>query len=487
MESLKPRSLRELLFAPVDIAFLVFFRVGFSGIMLWEVYRYFSLGRIKPYYILPEFHFKYYGFEWIEPWPGDGMYWHFCAMGALAACMLIGFCYRLAAFLFFCAFTFVFLQEQANYLNHFYLVILISLLMVLLPAHRAWSVDALLRPRLRSQMVPAWSLWLLRAQIGIVYFYGGLAKLGPDWLRGEPMRSWLAERAGKFPSFGHYFHEEWVVYGFAYGGLLFDLLVVPLLLWRPTRWLGYLWALSFHLINASLFNIGIFPWFMLCATLIYLPPDFPKRIWRFLLGAVRRLFKRKGWQPRLAAPQAGFQGASRSWTTGQRVLVSFLGLYLLVQCLVPFRHLLYPGDVNWTEEGHRFSWRMKLRGKDGEAIFKVVQPSTGKFWEVDPEGNLTGKQVDEMAGRPDMILQFAHHLASAMREKGYGKVEVYVNAMVSLNGREPELLIDPKVDLAKVRRSLAHSTWILPLKGELRASKQKEQAGRAHHQKTAPE
>ncbi|MEZ0275974.1 MAG: HTTM domain-containing protein, partial [Roseimicrobium sp.] len=440
MESSKPRSLRERLFAPVDIAFLVFFRVGFSGIMLWEVYRFFTLGRIKAYYILPEYHFKYFGFEWIEPWPGDGMYWHFYAMGALAACMLIGFCYRLAAFLFFCAFTFVFLQEQANYLNHFYLVILISFLMVFLPAHRGWSVDALLRPRLRSQVVPAWCLWLLRVQIGIVYFYGGLAKLGPDWLRGEPMRMWLGDRAEDFPRLGHYFHEEWVVYGFAYGGLLFDLLVIPLLLWKPTRWLGYLWAVSFHLINASLFNIGIFPWFMLCATLLYLPPDFPKRIWRFLGGRARL--------PLQTGSPAGLQGGGGSWTVGQRVLTSFLGLYLLVQCLVPLRHLLYPGDVNWTEEGHRFSWRMKLRGKDGEAIFKVVQPSTGRFWEFHPEDYMTKKQVDEMAGRPDMILQFAHRLAEAMKGRGYGEVEVHVNAMVSLNGRKSELLIDPKVDLA---------------------------------------
>jgi hypothetical protein len=473
MDLSKPRSLRERLFAPVDIAFLVFFRIGFSGIMLWEVYRYFSLGRIEPYYILPEFHFKYYGFEWIEPWPGDGMYWHFYAMAAFAACMLIGFCYRLAAFLFFCAFTYVFLQEQANYLNHFYLVILISFLMVFLPAHRAWSVDAVLRPRLRSQVVPAWCLWLLRIQIGIVYFYGGLAKLGPDWLRAEPMRTWLADRADNFPRIGHFFQEAWVAYGFAYGGLSFDLLVVPLLLWKPTRWLGYLWALSFHLINAALFDIGIFPWFMLCATLIYLPPDFPRRIWRFLRGRFRKP------SPLEASPPAGLVNGPGPWTLGQRLVISFFGLYVLVQCLVPLRHLLYPGDVNWTEEGHRFSWRMKLRGKDGEAIFKVVQPSTGRSWDFDPEGNLTKKQVDEMAGRPDMILQFAHHLAWAMKEK-YGEVEVYVNAMVSLNGREPELLIDPKVDLVKVPRSLAHSKWILPLKGDLPPPKPKNQEGQPH-------
>jgi vitamin K-dependent gamma-carboxylase len=141
--------------------------------------------------------------------------------------------------------------------------------------------------------------------------------------------------------------------------------------------------------------------------------------------------------------------------------------------------------VNWTEEGHRFSWRMKLRGKDGDAKFKVVQTSTGRLWEFHPEGNLTQKQVDEMAGRPDMILQFAHHLARAMREKGYGDVEVYVTARVSLNGREPELMIDPKVDLAKVKRSLGHNTWILPLKGELPKPDPNRRANYVHGQKEA--
>jgi vitamin K-dependent gamma-carboxylase len=299
-------------------------------------------------------------------------------------------------------------------------------------------------------------------------------------LQGEPMRIWLADRAEAFPRVGHYFHEEWVVYGFSYGGLLFDLLVVPMLLWKPTRWLGYLWALSFHLINNQLFNIGIFPWFMLCATFIYLPPDFPKRIWRFL--------RRRKRQPERAAPASAEPApAAGSWTLGQRVLVSFLGLYLLAQCLIPLRHHLYPGDVNWTEEGHRFSWRMKLRGKDGEVVFKVVQLSTGRFWEFDPEGNLTKKQVDEMAGRPDMILQFAHHLDKAMQSRGYGEVAVYAQSKVSLNGRDPEPLIDPKVDLVKVKRSLAHSTWILPLQGKLHRPQIHPEEEEAHHPQVTAE
>ncbi len=466
MASPRKRPLREVLFAPVDGAFLVFFRVAFAAIMLWEVWRYFTMDRIARYYIDAPFHFKYYGFTWVEAWPGDGMYWHFHVLGACAVAMLIGCFYRLAALLFFLGFSYVFLLDQARYLNHFYLVSLVSFLMVLVPAHRAWSVDALWRPRLRSRTVPAWSLYLLRAQIGIVYFYGGLAKLGPDWLQGEPLRMWLAERS-HYPVLGPYLTQEWVVLAFAYGGLLFDLLVVPLLLWRRTRWFAFLWALAFHGLNAWLFDIGIFPWFMLCATLVFFPPDFPRRVWSW----IRRLGGPAA--ATLVAPAPAASPVSTGWTPGRRLLVGGLGVYLLFQLVFPFRHLAYKGDVNWTEEGHRFSWRMKLRTKDGETTFLIKQPATGRFWEFDPEGDLDPKQVEEMATRPDMILQYAHFLADAMRRKGRGEVEVHARSMVSLNGRPPQLLIDPAVDLARVERSLRPSAWILPLTGELRTKEER--------------
>src|SRR6476660_6790851 len=179
------------LFKPVDISFLVFFRVLFGGIMLWEVYRYFTNGWINRYFVEPAVTFSYYGFSWVKPWPGRGMYIHFFVLGLAAACVMIGFLYRIAAPVFFLTFTYFFLLDQTRYLNHFYLVCLISFLMCFLPAARAFSVDALLRRSIHSDVVPAWTLWLLRAQVGIPYFYGGIAKLNSDWIHGEPMRTWL--------------------------------------------------------------------------------------------------------------------------------------------------------------------------------------------------------------------------------------------------------------------------------------------------------
>ncbi|MDB6003186.1 MAG: hypothetical protein JWR15_173, partial [Prosthecobacter sp.] len=349
----------------------------------------------------------------------------------------------------FLGFTYVFLLDETRYLNHFYLICLISFLMIFLPAHRAWSVDAWLRPAIRSDVTPAWTLWLMRAQIGIPYFFGGIAKLDSDWLHGEPMRMWLAERS-HMPVIGPYVHEEWLVYFFVIGGLLLDLLVIPGLLWRRTRVLAFCAAASFHLLNSQLFRIGIFPWLMLGATFIFFPPD-----------ATRRFLRKLGIFGPTAPDTPGH--TTLPWWRPRRVVVAAVTLYLAVQVLLPLRHFGYPGNVHWTEEGHRFSWHMKLRTKTGDALFDLMSPATGRTWLVDPLDHLSDAAYEKMATHPDMILQYAHYLAAQKRREGIPDIEVRTRSMVSLNGRPPRPLIDPRVDLSQEPRTLDHSPWILPL------------------------
>jgi vitamin K-dependent gamma-carboxylase len=442
------QGLLARLFAPVDIASLAFFRVAFGAVMLWEVWRYFNYGWISRYYIEPGFHFTYYGFDWVRPWPGDGMYYHFFALGLLAACIMAGFLYRLSATLFFLGFSYVFLLEQARYLNHFYLVALISLVLIFVPAHRALSLDSLIRPALRSETVPAWALWLVRAQLAAPYIFGGIAKLNPDWLAGEPIRTWLAARTD-FPVIGSFFTQEWMVYLFAYGGLLLDLLVVPALLWRRTRPFAIVAAFAFHLTNNSLFHIGIFPWFMMAGTLMFLPPHWPRfflRVWKRPRGAARLY------------PQA--------YTGKQKYAITcLLGLFMAYQVIMPLRNHLYPGDVAWTEQGHRFSWRMKLRDKEATAVFYATDPVSGRTWKVRTKDYLQSWQKTEMESRPDMILQFAQFLAADFRRQGYDRIQVRAQVMASLNGRPDQLLIDPNADLAAQPQTLMPAAWILPLDG----------------------
>jgi hypothetical protein len=454
------------LFEPVDISFLVFFRVLFGAIMLWEVYRYFSYGWISRYFVEPVLTFTYYGFSWVKPWPGSGMYIHFFVLGLAATCVMAGFLYRIAAPVFFLAFTFMFLLDQTRYLNHLYLVCLISFLMCFLPAERAFSVDALLRRKIRSDVVPAWTLWLLRLQVGIPYFYGGIAKLNSDWIRGgEPMRTWLRP-------LGAFFAADWVVYGFVIGGLMLDLLVVPLLLWRRTRLFAFAAAVVFNLLNSVIFDIGIFPWLMLGALLIFFPPDLVRR------------FARAFMSPGEAFPDATPSSSSvrPSLSVSQKLVAGLLAAYLVVQLLLPLRHYLYPGNVSWTEEGHNFAWHMKLRTKEGEAVFTVTHPASGQTWTIKPDDYLKSHQLMKMITKPDLIVLFSHYLAEEKRREGYNNVEVRAHVMVSLNGRQPQLLIHPNVDLTKEQVSLFPARWIMPLTTPLASRKLQKSASDSFHE-----
>ena len=236
------------LFRPVDAASLAVFRIGFGIIMMWEVWRYFARDFIGRYFVAPEFHFKYYGFEWVEVWPGDGMYIHFAVVGVLAFLITIGLFYRLAIVGFTIGFAYIFLADQAYYLNHFYFVILLGILMCFLPANRCWSIDALLR-KPATPAVPLWTIWLMRGQMEVMLLYAGLVKINSDWLNFIPLSNWLSARSD-FPVIGHLFTEQWVVAIAAYGAIALHVIGAPLLLIRRTRLYVFVAYVAFHL------NIG---------------------------------------------------------------------------------------------------------------------------------------------------------------------------------------------------------------------------------------
>ncbi len=444
-DALSERAAHRL-FRPIPIAPLVYFRIVFGVLMVLEVERYLGYGWVQSAFLDGDLHFKYFGFGWVEPWPGDWLYVHFVAMGVLGAMIAIGALYRVAAALFFLAFSYTFLLDEANYLNHLYLVCLLAFLLVFLPANRARSLDALIRPSLRADRAPAWTLLLLLFQIGVVYVFGGIAKLNADWLQGEPIRMWM-QRRSEFPLIGGLLASDAGAYLLCYGGLLFDLLIVPALLWRRTRAIAWGAALIFHLSNAVLFNIGIFPWMMIATLPLFLPIEWWERANQRWIG-----------------PPAGSVAlAVPGWTASRKTTALLLGGYAAVQLLLPVRHWLYPGSVHWTEQGHRFSWHMKLRSKGGTATFVVTHPRLVEPDVVDPRDFLTLRQSRKMPTHPDMVLQAAHHIATIYARNGYPGAEVRAHVEASLNGRPPRPLIDPGVNLAAEHRSLLPAHWIVPL------------------------
>lgn len=443
-------TLRRL-FEPVDLLPLVCFRIFFGAMMLYHVGEKFHDGWVDFFYVRPDFHLTYPGFSWVRPWPGQGMYIHFGVMGLAAAGILTGTFYRTSAAVFALCFTYVFLLEKALYQNHYYLICLVSSIMVFVPANRMWSVDAYWKPAIRTQTAPQIWLWLLRIQLAIPYIYGGIAKINSDWLHGMPMRIWL-ERRAHLPVVGPWLTNDLAVMLFSWGGLAFDLLIVPALLSRRTRLPAYLTALGFHLTNSYLWYIGIFPWFMIGATLLFFPPDSFRKI----------LLRRSMPPPRRCKSTA-------QWTWKERTTVAGVGLYLACQLLFPFRHFLYPGNVSWTEEAHHFSWHMMLREKDVGIRFFMHHKRSGKRGLLKLSDFLGERQLSRMAKDPDMILDFVHYVRDHYRDHGEGEVEIRVLALASLNGRKPQLLIDPTINYAAVERVWGTQPWIVPLHEPLRA------------------
>ena len=431
--------LQRALARPRDCASLVAFRVLFAALLLASTLRFAARGWIASMYIEPAYHFGYFGLEWIRPWPGPGMYIHFAALALAALALMLGLRPRLAALACFLLFTYVELIDQSAYLNHYYFVSLIALLLVLLPTHG-------------RRLAPTWALYALRLQVGLVYFFAGLAKLRPDWLfHAQPLRIWLAAH-DQFPLLGPLFARPEVAYLMSWAGAGFDLCVPFLLLHRRTRPAAFLVLLCFHALTGALFPIGMFPWIMSASALIFFPSDWPRRLARALGRPL----------PEATSLPPADPGPVPKDIPLPRPLLALLALHFTAQILLPLRHHLYPGDHGWSEQGFRFAWHVMLVEKTGVVTYRVHHPATGRDFLVHPEDRLTAQQAKQMAIAPDMILQYAHAIAADFAARGILGVEVRADAFVAYNGRPSARLIDPTVDLARQEDGLAAKPWILP-------------------------
>ena len=436
------RDWKNQLFQPVDNSFLVLFRILFGAIMFWEVTRYFRYGWIDRYWIEPLFNFSYAPF-YLNPLPDKGMYMVWLMLGILAILIILGLFYRFATSFYFLLFSYSYLLEQGRYLNHFYLIILISFLMIFLPANRNFSLDSRFRKQIKTPFAPLWTLWLVRFIIAVPYFFGGVAKLNPDWLQGYPLAIWLNP---DFPIIGQYFEEQWMVLFISYSGLMLDLFIVPFLIWKKSRWPAFIFITLFHLMNSQLFSIGIFPWFMIGATTMFFPPSWPRKALQFISDKVKTLTEKD--LVLYSEPPA----------RKRKIILAALAIFAAIQVFLPLRHWLIPGNVHWTEGGHKYSWHMKLRSKYGDTTFMLENKANKERVVVDLRGYLEDWQIDDMHGMPHMIWQFAQYLKEEYAQSGLD-VAVYVEALASLNGREPQYIIDPNVDLTTVSRPWKGHAW----------------------------
>lgn len=425
---------------PVDAASLAAFRILFGAVMCFGALRLIASGWLEPMYVEPTWAFKYPGFSWVAAWPAWGIYLHYAVLAVLALMIALGLYHRIAAALFALGFLYTQLIDVTNYLNHNYLVVLLAVQLALLPANALWSLDAR-AGRIRRTTVPAWHVWLLRFQISVVYVFAGLAKLKVDWLlHGQPLNLWLTARTDT-PVVGGWFGEPGVALAMSWAGFLFDTTIPLWLSWARTRVVAYVALVAFHSITGYLLNIGMFPFIMTTSALILCSPSWPRHV-------LARIGRRSEPVIDLAPVPPP-----------RRAVRYAIAAHVVLQLALPLRHVIYPGDVLWNEDGMRFAWHVVVREKQGSVTF-VARFATGKRLEIPPRKYLTARQEREMAGQPDLILQLAHEIGRDLARRGYRDFTLHAETRVSLNGRAPRALIDPDVDLLAID-DRGERDWVL--------------------------
>jgi len=433
--------MNKFLFKQIDNSSLIVFRIIFGLLIFLESVGAIFTGWIKRTLIDPEFTFTVIGFEWLQPLPGNGMYFYYLIMGILGVFVMIGYKYRWSMIGFTLLWTATYLMQKASYNNHYYLLILISSFMCLVPANKYLSIDAKLKPEITSYKMPNWAKWIFIAQMAIVYTYGSIAKLYPDWLNISVMKQLMMAKEHYY-IIGDILQQSWLQYILAYGGIAFDGLIIPLLLFKPTRKIAFIAAIFFHLFNAIVFQVGIFPFLSLAFCLFF-----------FDAKKIHTLFLKN--KPFYNLEEIRIPKYAKT-------LKPILFVYFCTQLLLPSRHWFIKGDVLRTEEGHRLSWRMMLRTKVGAINYKVVDKVTGESTFIDHRSFVSPKQARLLATKPDVIWQFVQHLKTKYKTEGKA-VEIYaINSQISVNGGKYTAFINSRIDLASVAwNTFTHSDWIL--------------------------
>ncbi len=436
-------TIKHKLQTPISIAPLIMYRILF-GLMiayacLWSIYK----GDIETRYLEPSFFFKYDGFEWLGFVGTEGIYilygiWFFSALG-----ILFGAFYRVASWSFFFVFTYLHLLDATNYINHYYAISIFAFFLACLPAQAAYSIDAWRKPSIQQVQIRYWEIAIFQGQVALIYLFAAIAKMNPDWMFGAmPLKIWLLQ-SQDFPVIGNLFQYHTTHVLMSWIGLLFDLTIVVWLSLAKTRKWAYLMVIVFHTMTGLLFNIGLFPILMIFSTVVFFAPQEQQKVLEKLTGKWR---------------------ANEPIITPSTYLPYLFVLHFIVQVFLPLRHhFLYDNNILWTEEGYRFSWRVMLLEKEGMATFYVEDPNSERHWEVSNLEFLTPFQEKRMSIRPHHILQFAHHIA-AIYARRYDIENPIVRAEVhvAMNGRVSQVLINSKVNLAKVSKKTERKEWILP-------------------------
>lgn len=431
--------IKKFAFQQIDNTGISIFRILFGLLLMLEGFGAILTGWVKNVLVTPEFTFSFIPFPFLQPLPGYGMYIYFIALGCLGAAIMLGCRYRLAMLGYAILWAGVYFMQKTSYNNHYYLMLLLCWIMVFVPANRRYSIDAKRHPNIRSNHISRWVVVLLIAQIGIVYTYAALNKFYPDWLDLTVPKNILSGLRFS-PYTGSFFDHPFYAYAVAWVGILFDLLVVPALLWKPTRRFAFFFSVFFHLFNSIVLQIGVFPYMALSFNVFFFPPETLHRVFRI---KNQEVYNKKEIQT----------------PTNYKTILAVCSIYLLFQVGLPLRHWFIEDDVLWTDEGHKLSWRMMLRSRQGALKIYLEDKNTGERIEYDYTKDLTHKQARVVIANADLIWQYIQRIK---KEKG-ADYAIYLNSKVSINGGRFHPFIDPEQDMSEVKWNYwGHNTWILP-------------------------
>ena len=444
---------------PVSIFPLIVFRISFGLILFISTLRFILKGWVTDLYIKPTYFFTYYGFDWIIPFSNNFIYVVFFLLLVCSLMITLGLFYRYSSLLFFILFTYIELIDKTNYLNHYYFISLISFLMIFLPANKFFSIDNIVGISKKVTTIKAWQINIIKLQVGIVYLFAGIAKLNYHWLiEAQPLTNWLKHQSD-FPIIGNLFLYDATAYLFSWAGAIFDLVIFFVLTNKKWRIYGYVIVVVFHILTSIMFPIGVFPLVMIVTTLIFFSDHFHQNVLSFL--------GKKNTSISIENKEDNHENKVDKLI--KAVLISFF----ILQLLIPFRYLLYPGKLFWTEQGYRFSWRVMLIEKAGYAQFYIHEPKMDRKMLIETRNYLTPQQEKMMSTQPDMILQFAHYLSSEFKDSTIletnGEIiklgnnpKITAEVKVSLFNKGSKDFINQNTNLSMENRGFKNKEWILP-------------------------
>ncbi len=436
---------------PVPNISITLFRTAFSFILLIQTYYFINNEFIK--YNITEPFMLFPFINGLDPMPEVYLIILSYSMLISNIGMLFNKTARISTFFFLCSFTYFWLLDKTYFNNHYYFMSLICFILLLVEYKSSFKKIA---------YVNRWSLFALQAMVLITYLIAGINKLNPYWLIDLQPIAFILENKCDVTE-NTFFINPLLIILITYGGLLFDLFIGFLLFYKPTKPLAFILIIVFNIMNHFLFlnngEIGVFPFIMISTLILFIDPKYLTKVFT---GTQDIKYKHK-------SPQ---------------LLKYCITVFLIVQIILPFRHILFKGYVDYNGIGQRFSWRMKSMCKnpttEGIIQFSVFEQKSKKqiahfhllnmqeqFKQSGIHENiyLTENQIKKLLYYPDLLPIFTKKIESIISnhtKENYNKklkFRISANCHIKFMERPSQALINTSIDLTEMS-GLNTNKWL---------------------------